>query len=143
MKRRQNMFALKILAECGIMYKIFRQPDQEVHPWYFGDRAMKRTGLWLKNLPKLKYQLQPDLFNQNVIATKKPEPSKIQIRKKTGQIRKRYWLDANIMDGHERSRFFPVFDPDIPSHLYCRQCLDEFKSKVLKMILGIEKLRNK
>lgn len=94
----------------GIMYKIFRQPDQEIHPYYFGDREMKRTGLWLKNLPKLQYQIEPDLFNQNISATQKPEPYQIQIRKKTGQIKKRYMCDATNRDtfknGHLRSKFF-------------------------------------
>lgn len=94
----------------GIMYKIFRQPDQEVHPYYFGEREMKRTGLWLKNLPKLQYQLKPDLFNQKITSIEHPEPIQIQIRKKTGQIKKRYRSDATNTDtfknGHERSRFW-------------------------------------
>lgn len=37
----------------GIMSKIWRQPDQIIHPYQFGDPAEKRTCLWLKNLPKL------------------------------------------------------------------------------------------
>lgn len=37
----------------GIMSQLFRKPDMEIHPWYFGDREMKRTNLWLKNLPPL------------------------------------------------------------------------------------------
>jgi len=31
-----------------------RPADQYVQPYEFGDDASKRTGLWLKNLPKLK-----------------------------------------------------------------------------------------
>jgi len=27
--------------------------------------------------------------------------------------------------------FFPVSDPDIPSHPYCRKCLDKVKFKLL------------
>jgi hypothetical protein len=27
--------------------------------------------------------------------------------------------------------FWPVFDPDIPSHPYCRECLDAVKIKML------------
>lgn len=95
----------------GIMYKIFRQPDQEIHPYYFGDNDMKRTGLWLKNLPLLKYQLQPDLFNPHAKVKHKPEPIQVQIRKKTGRKVNRYRSDAtntkHFMNGHERSRFFP------------------------------------
>ena len=41
----------------------FRQPDQEVHPYYFGEREMKRTLLWLKNLQLLKYELEDTLGN--------------------------------------------------------------------------------
>ena len=32
----------------------FRKPDQYVQPYFFGDPHQKKTGLWLKNLPKLK-----------------------------------------------------------------------------------------
>lgn len=95
----------------GIMYKIFRKPDQEIHPYYFGDNDMKRTGLWLKNLPKLIYHLQPDLFNPHVKPKKKPEPIEIQLCKKTNKMKKRYRSDSvstkYFMNGHERSRFFP------------------------------------
>lgn len=44
----------------GIMSSIFRQPDQYIHPYYFAESIhdkenyyCKKTGLWLKNLPKL------------------------------------------------------------------------------------------
>jgi hypothetical protein len=33
---------------------MYRKPDQTIQPYEFGDSASKRTGLWLKNLPKLK-----------------------------------------------------------------------------------------
>lgn len=38
----------------GIMSTEFRKPDQYVHPYHFGEPHSKRTGFWLKNLPKLK-----------------------------------------------------------------------------------------
>lgn len=41
----------------GYVNTHWRKPDQTVHPWYFGDPNMKRTGLWLKNLPLLAYDL--------------------------------------------------------------------------------------
>lgn len=31
----------------------YRKPDQEIHPWWFGDVTKKPTCLWLKNLPPL------------------------------------------------------------------------------------------
>ena len=37
----------------GIMSTIWRRPDQYVHPYFFGDKHSKKTGLWLKSLPKL------------------------------------------------------------------------------------------
>ena len=37
----------------GIMSSHYRKPDQYVQPYYFGHPHSKKTGLWLKNLPKL------------------------------------------------------------------------------------------
>jgi len=37
----------------GIISTRFRKPDQYIEPYWFGDNAKKKTGLWLKNLPKL------------------------------------------------------------------------------------------
>jgi site-specific DNA-cytosine methylase len=38
----------------GIMTKCYKKADQYIHPYMFGDPYLKRTGLWLKNLDKLK-----------------------------------------------------------------------------------------
>lgn len=45
----------KIAVEnpVGIMSTLYRKPDQIIQPWMFGDRARKKTCLWLKNLPLL------------------------------------------------------------------------------------------
>jgi site-specific DNA-cytosine methylase len=95
----------------GIMSQLFRKPDQEIHPYYFGESKMKRTDLWLKNLPPLKYNLQNDLFNTPVTACEKPKPIEITLTKKTGRLKKRYDCDSVksdcFMNGHLRSRFFP------------------------------------
>ena len=37
----------------GILTKKYRRPDQYIQPFWFGDEAQKKTGLWLKNFPKL------------------------------------------------------------------------------------------
>lgn len=37
----------------GRMSEWYRYPDQVVEPWWFGDPYIKRTCLWLKNLPLL------------------------------------------------------------------------------------------
>lgn len=38
----------------GIMSRYYRKADQYIQPYQFGDPVSKRTGLWLKNLPRLK-----------------------------------------------------------------------------------------
>lgn len=43
----------------GIMSKLYRKPNQIVHPYYFGDPFQKSTCLWLKGLPLLTYELDP------------------------------------------------------------------------------------
>jgi len=37
----------------GIMSSEYRKPDQYIQPYQFGHPHSKKTGLWLKNLPKL------------------------------------------------------------------------------------------
>ena len=85
------------------------KPTQIIHPYYFGEREMKRTALWLKNLPPLEYRIQLDLFGE-ATASLKPEPYQIQIRKATGKIKRRYFTDAIINNkfksGHEKSKSF-------------------------------------
>lgn len=58
-----DFFMLFANADCpkicienpvGVMSTVWRKPDQYVHPWMFGDEASKKTGFWLKGLPKLK-----------------------------------------------------------------------------------------
>lgn len=48
-----NCKKVAIENPVGIMSKLYRKPDQIIHPWMFGDSASKRTCLWLKGLPKL------------------------------------------------------------------------------------------
>lgn len=56
----------KIAVEnpVGYMNTHFRKPNQIIHPYYFGDPYVKRTCLWLKNLP--------ELLPTNIL--EKPEP---------------------------------------------------------------------
>jgi len=85
-------------------------PTQIIHPYYFGNPEMKRTALWLKNLPALDYKLQDDLFGPKT-ATNKPEPYQIQLRKKTGKMKKRYFTDSftngKLKNSKEKSKTFP------------------------------------
>jgi len=58
----------KIAVEnpVSIMSKIYRKPDQIINPYYFGDPVPKKTCLWLKNLPPLYHNAQPNLFDDKV-----------------------------------------------------------------------------
>jgi len=100
----------KICIENPVGYpsKVFRKPDQIIQPYYFGDRLLKRTCLWLKGLPPLIWAKEDELFWKKT-ATDYPEPEYYQ---KTGKQkgRKRYYIDA-MKGGKDRaknrSRFFP------------------------------------
>lgn len=48
-------YADKVCVEnpVGRLSTLWRKPDQYVQPWMFGHPETKKTGLWLKNLPKL------------------------------------------------------------------------------------------
>lgn len=48
----------------GIMSTVYREPDQIVQPYYFGDKASKATCFWLKGLPLLKHYAEDDMFNK-------------------------------------------------------------------------------
>ena len=87
----------------GIMEQIYRPSDQEIHPYFFGDEALKRTCLWLKNLPLLKYQLENGLFEYRT-STDKPEPLSVD---STPNHHKRYFTDSKIRRPDLRSKTFP------------------------------------
>lgn len=82
--------------------------SQEIQPHYFGDNEIKTTWLWLRNLPKLQYQMFPDLFNGNPIGTPKPQPYKY-----TSTGKPVYFMDMVKLNnnggqwGHLRSKFWP------------------------------------
>lgn len=85
------------------------KPTQIIHPYYFGEREMKRTALWLRNLPPLVYKLSNDLFGE-ATATAKPEPYQIHFQKSTGKLKYRHWVDSlvnnKLKTGHEKSLIF-------------------------------------
>ena len=49
-----NIPKIAIENPVGCISTRIRPPDQWVQPWQFGHGYTKKTGLWLKNLPKLK-----------------------------------------------------------------------------------------
>ncbi len=71
----------------GIMSKIYRKPDQVVHPYYFGDEARKKTCLWLKNLPRLYHLAEPSLFD-HVVTHVGQGASHEWLDKKTGKVKR-------------------------------------------------------
>ena len=72
----------------GIMSNIYRLPDQIIQPYYFGDPFQKSTCLWLKNLPLLYHNSEPNLFDENVTHTKDKGEFFEWVDKKTG-VKKR------------------------------------------------------
>lgn len=46
--------------------------------------------------------------------------------------------------GRQAVAFWPVIDPDIPSHPYCRECLDKERQKLMiKLSLETQKVVSK
>lgn len=88
----------------GCADAIVAKHSQIIHPYYFGDEHLKKTCLWLKNLPLLEHRKQDDLFGERTHIDK-PEPIYID---KSGK--KRYFTDAisgRNKGGHKRSKSFP------------------------------------
>lgn len=90
----------------GIMSTYYRKPDQIIQPYYFGDPFQKTTCLWLKNLPLLKYNLEPNLFDSEVTATK-DKGEFVEFVSKKGVVKKqpKWYFDAlkNAKTKEERS----------------------------------------
>lgn len=62
---------LRIAIEnpVGIMSTRYRKPDQIIQPYYFGDPERKTTCLWLKNLPRLVWERDDNLFSRKTDVT--------------------------------------------------------------------------
>ena len=64
--RLDHIQKVAIENPIGIMSRLYRKPDQIIHPWHFGDTYQKSTCLWLKKLPKLYHSDHIDLFNDKI-----------------------------------------------------------------------------
>src|SRR5574343_1160789 len=93
----------KIAVEnpVGIMSSLYRQPDQIIQPYYFGDPFQKTTCLWLKNLPPLYHNPEPNLFDDKVTHVGKGEMFEYPNGKKFPK-----WMYEAFGDGNARSKTF-------------------------------------
>lgn len=90
----------------GVISSHIRKPDQIIHPYYFGDPTPKRTGLWLKGLVPLRYDMADTMFSKKTSI----EPEYIEYNcKKAKNGKSKYGLYGKLGKGHgkERSLFFP------------------------------------
>ncbi len=85
----------------GLPRMEFRQPDQEIHPYFFGDPFVKRTCLWLRGLEPLQHYEQDSLFGHKKTHVEKPKPGWIR---KDGN--KQYFC-STTRDPKLRSKTFP------------------------------------
>lgn len=78
----------------GIISTVWRKPDQYVHPYHFGDPHSKKTGFWLKGLPKLEHTkvVEPIMYTYkdgrkdpiwHVESMKLPPAERQRVRSKT------------------------------------------------------------
>ena len=100
---KTNIPKVAIENPIGIMSKIYRKPDQIIHPYYFGDPEPKSTCLWLKNLPKLYHNKSVNLFDNEVTHV---EPQYIYSEKSGKRFSKIHWGWGNDR-AKERSKTFP------------------------------------
>lgn len=90
----------------GVIASYMRKPDQIIHPYYFGDNVPKRTGLWLRNLPKLTYSMKDNLFENKTAV----DPHYLEYNsKRTKSGKSRYSVLGKLGKNHgkERSVTFP------------------------------------
>ena len=81
----------------GIMSSIYRQPDQIIQPYEFGDPHKKTTCLWLKGLPQL-------------CPTKIVKPKLMSYQTKDGRtvtFDEMFCIGHGSHDGGQRSKTFP------------------------------------
>ena len=82
----------------GYLSVVWRKADQEIHPYYWGTPHLKRTALWLKNLPPLLW-FEDGLFKT---ACDKPAPLRIE------QSGKRRYFTEVARKAEDRSRSWEV-----------------------------------
>lgn len=103
---RADVDRIAVENPVGVMNSLYRKADQTIHPYYFAEQddpenyQMKRTCLWLKNLPLLEYDRNKP----------KPEPYFVTVRA-DGTRKNRYFVEGigGCKDRQKiRSKTFPV-----------------------------------
>jgi len=84
----------------GIMSTVYKKPTQIIQPYYFGDELSKKTCLWLKNLPPLYHNKQPNLFDSQVTHVGKGE----MVEFESGTKMPKWYADAWRLPKDERSK---------------------------------------
>lgn len=113
----------------GIMSSVWRKPDQIINPWMFGDRASKKTCLWLKGLEKLKPEI-------NV----KPEFEFHTWKdKKTGKVKRmeKWMYDIRCRPVKERSTLSSKTFPGIAKAMAIQWTEETLKNKQLNIFAAI------
>jgi len=113
-EKNEKLKCEKVVIEnpVGIMSNEYREPDQIIHPFYFGDEASKKTCLWLKGVNPLIHFPDDDLFNEKTWVS--PGEFHEWVNKKTGEKKKqpKWYADSFFSDrdnaGHLRSKTFPA-----------------------------------
>ena len=83
----------------GCASPVIAKFSQEIHPYFFGDQEVKRTWLWLKNLPFLSHHENENLFEQKT-HVQKPKPA----WNKNG---KKEYYTYKKRNPKDRSKFWP------------------------------------
>ena len=97
-----NVKHIAVENPIGIMSKIYRKPDQIIHPYYFGDKASKSTCLWLKNLPPLVHVKEINLFDNQITHV---EPNFVLYNsKKNKNGKSKYFQGFQSIKKEERSK---------------------------------------
>jgi hypothetical protein len=89
----------------GYPGQAYRKANQEIHPYFFGEPELKRTCLWLKNLPELWWWDKPNsLFA--ITSVPIPEPVGYYGADSRQPGKKRWFVDSGTKDPDERSLTF-------------------------------------
>jgi len=96
-----NINKICIENPVGIMSSVWRESDQIIHPYYFGDEFQKTTCLWLKNLPQLIHIDTNDLFDSKTHVGKGE-----MVKYESGKVMPKWYAELRG-NGKNRSKTFP------------------------------------